>query len=316
MAAVCRHLQNNIVLDNASEQASGTISRTMQTAERNGNMKQTIGVNTKRIMAGVIAAVLILLAFPVYSMADGTPRLVVSGEKASVGEQVVVKVSTENNPGVMAMILGIDYDKSKLECIGVEDGGLTGWTYNGKAVWVGSDDSSYNGVILKLKFRVLDTAENGLATVKVSYSNGDICNYDEKTVAFNTVNGGVTVSGGSKTASGDTNTPKANPSDNAKAKDNPAKESQPTASDAVKTDKADKAGKVDNGEKTDKAEINGNTESADSKAANNDKNDGGIAPEASKDEVSNANALPFVIAGAAVLVAALLIILLKKKERK
>ena len=117
---------------------------------------------------------------PAYDATKG--RITVSSVRARAGEEVTLDVSIDHNPGIMVMTLGINYDKSKLEYLGYEDGILTGWTVAKNAVWLGDQDSTENGVMLKLKFRVLDDVEDGDIQVTVLYSDGDIANYQEETL--------------------------------------------------------------------------------------------------------------------------------------
>ena len=123
---------------------------------------------------------------------DGS--IIVSTAKARAGSNVTVDISLKDNPGVSAITLAIDYDTDKLELVSSEDGGLTGWFVAKKAVWTSSGaDSSYNGVILSLTFKVKEGVEDGMIPVTVSYSSGDIGNNDEESLFPSVVAGGVTV---------------------------------------------------------------------------------------------------------------------------
>ena len=123
---------------------------------------------------------------------DGS--IIVSTAKARAGSNVTVDISLKDNPGVSAITLAIDYDTDKLELVSHEDGGLTGWFVAKKAVWTSSGaDSSYNGVILSLTFKVKEGVEDGMIPVTVSYSSGDIGNNDEESLFPSVVAGGVTV---------------------------------------------------------------------------------------------------------------------------
>lgn len=117
----------------------------------------------------------------------------VSNASARAGEEVTVSVSLSENPGIMVMVLGIDYDRSKLTLVGHEDAGFTGWTVANNAVWLGDSDNTYNGVILKLRFKVLDGVEDGDIQVNMLYSIGDIANYDEKVICPDIKAGTITV---------------------------------------------------------------------------------------------------------------------------
>ncbi len=102
--------------------------------------------------------------------------LTVESVRARPGQEVTVGISFTNNPGVMVMALGLDYDSSKLTLTGFEDAGFTGWSVNTAAIWLGDSNSSFNGTILKLKFRVADNAPEGDIPVTLRYAEGDIAN--------------------------------------------------------------------------------------------------------------------------------------------
>ena len=125
---------------------------------------------------------------------DRTAKLTVSSETAKPGETVTVEVSTENNPGIMALILGLNYDETVLTLEGYEDAGFTDWTVAEKAVWMGNSDNDYNGVILKLKFKVLDTAPEGFTEISLVCEEGDASTSQEEVVNFDVTAGGITVS--------------------------------------------------------------------------------------------------------------------------
>lgn len=137
-------------------------------------------------------AVLPLSAFAQDSSDE--PRLIVSTEKAMPGDEVSVTITMENNPGIGVLNPKFSYDASRLEWVGSQDGVLTGWTVTGKAgVWLGYEDSHVNGVILTLRFRVLDSAPDGFADVHLICGDGDAYNFSEELILFQLVSGGVQV---------------------------------------------------------------------------------------------------------------------------
>lgn len=123
----------------------------------------------------------------------GSGFMSLSSELARPSEEVMVSVNLQNNPGICAMILHLDYDTTRLNLIGFEDSGLTGWSVIQNAVWLGERDSDVTGEILKLRFKVLDDAEKGAAFVNLSYEEGDIANYNEELVRVFIEAGIVTV---------------------------------------------------------------------------------------------------------------------------
>ena len=162
-----------------------------RSAERKNRMK-------KRILSALLALCMVTSLFAANTstaLAASTPQLIVSEETAKPGEEVTLSLRTENNPGVGVLTLGIQYDESRLALVNGKDAGLTGWDVKTSAVWIGDNDSTYNGTILNLIFRVLDTAESGFAAVTVTCDEGDAYNYSEEPIPFAVVSGGVNVEG-------------------------------------------------------------------------------------------------------------------------
>lgn len=124
---------------------------------------------------------------------DGS--IIVSTARTQAGSNATVTISLKDNPGVAAMVFGIEYDTDKLELISTEDGGLTGWIVGDKAVWSapGMDDSTYSGVILKLTFKVKEGVEDGDIPITVIYDSGDIANTAEEALSPSVTAGGITV---------------------------------------------------------------------------------------------------------------------------
>ena len=112
-------------------------------------------------------------------VADTSGIITVSSVRGRPGDEVTVDISLAENPGIMALTLGLTYDNTKLSYIGFEDGGLTDWSVASKAVWLGNSNSTYNGVILKLKFKILENAGEGETAVTVTCGRGDMVDASE-----------------------------------------------------------------------------------------------------------------------------------------
>lgn len=149
----------------------------------------------KKLLSLIVAIALIFFAVPMVQAAS-KPTLKVSSCEAKQGETITLSVSIENNPGINTFSFGFDYDVSKLKLLDVTVNDNLGgqFTYKSKAVWFNSKDTKYNGEILELKFKVLNSGKIGKADVRVTYSPGDISNAKEKDVNFNIVAGTVVIS--------------------------------------------------------------------------------------------------------------------------
>ena len=102
----------------------------------------------------------------------------ISDAKARPGEEFTVGVSIANNSGLAFLNFTIQYDHEKLSLTGYSDSGWKGWTVGigkgEKAVWASEDISDFNGEILILKFKVLQSAQEGTTEIIL----GDPSAYD------------------------------------------------------------------------------------------------------------------------------------------
>ena len=148
----------------------------------------------------LLLSVLLLGSLSLPAFAQGTggePQLIVSTENAMPGDEVAVSITIQNNPGIGVINPKFVFDSSRLQWLGYEEGGLKGWTVTEKAgVWLGNSDSDFNGVILTLRFKVLDAAQDGLAEVRLICGDGDAYNYAEELILFELISGGVQVGSG------------------------------------------------------------------------------------------------------------------------
>lgn len=131
------------------------------------------------------------------------PTIVVDSVTAEPGETVTVCVSLENNPGIVSMMLTVDFDQA-LELIGRTDTGLLPGQVHSPNLnnpytlcWVNdtaTTNYTVNGAIVELTFKLSENAEPGTYPITISYDldNYDIYNCDVELVEFEVVNGGVT----------------------------------------------------------------------------------------------------------------------------
>ena len=119
-------------------------------------------------------------------------KAVVSGMEGKPEESVTASVLLKNNPGIDELEFKVDYDKTKLEFIGVEDSQITSWTVDGDIVkWAGNADTEVTGEVLKLKFNILETAEAGKTPIELT--NITASNAEGTDVEFTAITGGITI---------------------------------------------------------------------------------------------------------------------------
>ena len=142
----------------------------------------------------ILLLLMILFSNVLPVSAKGSPTITVSSATAKPGETVVLSVKMKNNPGINTFSLGINYDSKKLTLQEVKVSSKLGgqFVYRKKAVWLNNKDTTYNGEIMTLKFLVAKSA-SGKANVKLTYSPGDISNYNEQNVNFSIESGTITI---------------------------------------------------------------------------------------------------------------------------
>lgn len=148
---------------------------------------------TKKICSVLMGVILIYLGMlPCFAV---SPTISVGTATAMPGDTITIPVSISGNPGINTFSLGFEYDKGKLTVLDVTPSPQLGgqFAYKKKAVWLNSTDSNYNGVILYLKIRVSESAAYGESTISVTYSPGDISNYNENDVNFAVSSGQIII---------------------------------------------------------------------------------------------------------------------------
>lgn len=146
----------------------------------------------KRLLAlGMMIVLGLLAVFDTFALAAGQPTISVESSTGKIGEQVTVQVMMENNPGIAAAYLEIDYDGSKLRLVDAQDTGLLIGKYFSESystipyalTWEDSlnPNNTGSGAIAKLTFELLDGCQS--EEIRVSSTAG-IINFDLEPVSF------------------------------------------------------------------------------------------------------------------------------------
>lgn len=115
-----------------------------------------------------------------------TAQIQVGTVSGKPGEAVTVPVSISNNPGFAGFTFVIDYDSSvmTLDSIAKGDilstsgsGAFTAGTTTKTVNWTDSANTTENGVVLYLAFKIADNAPDGDYSVSVSLKNGNSTNF-------------------------------------------------------------------------------------------------------------------------------------------
>lgn len=153
----------------------------------------------------LLVMVLLVTQITTVASAANTPTISVSSGTAEPGETVTLDVSITNNPGITVMKLSLTYP-SDLELTKVEETGFfedCTVTHSDKSTakpyilyWHGDllkENITANGNIVKLTFKVKDSAKAGNYGVSVTPSDGEVYNADLEDVLFTSTTGKVKV---------------------------------------------------------------------------------------------------------------------------
>lgn len=162
----------------------------------------------KSFISLVLCIVICMFALPAVSAA-ATPKIIISNATGLPGETVTVNVSITNNPGIMAMTFSVTYDKDNLEFVDYTKGFMVSPTYkdhNDKGYvafsFAGNSESTTNGVIVSLNFKLKKDATPGKYAINIGNHNYEkngndlsncFSNGKEKYIVPNTKAGSITV---------------------------------------------------------------------------------------------------------------------------
>lgn len=143
----------------------------------------------KRIFALLLAVALIFTLGAVGCSKKKTDGLVISVEsvKAKAGKTVEVPVEISGNPGIMALLIGFEFDAEQLQYAGFEKGKVFSdyeiAENDGelKLMCLENEDVKGDGELVTLKFKVVGK-NNAKTDVKVVIEDNSICNYDEELI--------------------------------------------------------------------------------------------------------------------------------------
>ncbi len=138
---------------------------------------------------------------PVYD--ETAPRISLASVDAKAGEEVEVQIKLENNPGITALRLVIDYDDTVLEMTGFTFGDALSSMNKGTSEKYGNHysfsmysaiaDLTDNGSLAIIKFKIKDDAEDGEYPITITYDSDDIFNLNGDCINFDVEIGAIMV---------------------------------------------------------------------------------------------------------------------------
>ena len=123
---------------------------------------------------------------------DGDPCIRVLSVTARAGEEAQVVLEVKNNPGVAFLALSLQYDTEVLALVSATNGTLfSAFTSGSNFLWDSEGDTTEDGVLLTLTFRIADGAEAGEYPVRIVVR--ECYNEGEEDVAIAVTAGKITV---------------------------------------------------------------------------------------------------------------------------
>lgn len=156
-----------------------------------------------RIISLIVAICCLLSYVPVNAITIPTtaePEIVLSSASGEAGDEVTVDISLSGNPGVAYLKLKVDYN-ADLSIVKAENKGVLAVTFTTSKTtsvkpyvlqWMGASDSSNDGVIATVTFKIADNASVGEKSISVAVDECYNAEFDD--VTFDVVNGNITVS--------------------------------------------------------------------------------------------------------------------------
>ena len=156
-----------------------------------------------KLLSLILTVCSLFLCVPIFAVAEPAtnPGISLSTASGGPGDEVTVDISISGNPGVAYLKLKIDYDED-LSVVKAENKGVLSGTFTTSKTtavkpyvlqWMGADDSSVDGVIASVTFRISENASVGVKAITVTVDECYNAAFDD--VTFEVMNGSVTVSG-------------------------------------------------------------------------------------------------------------------------
>ena len=155
-------------------------------------------------MKKVFLMIFTFLFFAQVCYAEGF-ELTVDSKTAKAGETVTIDLTFSSNPGIIAALFELEYDRTCLELVKAEDKGLLkgavfSQTYDKFPyimLWNSSSAENFteNGVLVTLTFKVLDNPSKDTADIKISYLPDNVYDADLNNIDLGITNGSIKITG-------------------------------------------------------------------------------------------------------------------------
>ena len=129
--------------------------------------------------------------------------LTVATIEGITGDSVIVPITLEDNPGIMAVSISITYNSDALTYEGYDKGSriLDDFMVVNhptkkliRLVSLCSENTKKDGTFISFKFKINDDAPMGLHPINIEYGSGDFCNKELDRIMPTIIKGGINVS--------------------------------------------------------------------------------------------------------------------------
>lgn len=151
----------------------------------------------------LLTVIIVLFIFNTQMVFANNFELTVDEQESKPGQEVTVNLTFTNNPGIIAALFDLQYDKERIELIKSEDKGLLKGAvlsksysdYPYKMLWNSSSAKNFtdNGTLITLTFKVAENAKAGNAYINISYKPDDVFDVDLNNVYLHINNGAIKV---------------------------------------------------------------------------------------------------------------------------
>jgi len=210
-----KYMEQNLYclrLNNQINDTAGAV-QIMRTKKEGSDMKM------RKFAAIVLALVMTISMLSTAAFAAGDPTFRGAEIEAKAGETITYDVYIENNPGIAGYMVMVDFSEDAFD-LGTQEmdementlkistgdfvlnsdsfGYLTNNTtaYGCVVLWSNTEEIAEDGTAFSVTLKVSDDAINGEHAVKIRYSPINTIDGEYNLVAFETVDGSVTVKGG------------------------------------------------------------------------------------------------------------------------
>ena len=130
------------------------------------------------------------------------PTIVIGTATGSAGDEVEIVFNLVNSPELYAMSLKIAFDDTALELVSTESGeAMDAFTYTNPSrlkngsnfMWYANDPATANGTVLKLVFKIKDTAAVGNYSITMTCDPSNTYDADDNDVVLDFVDGSIVV---------------------------------------------------------------------------------------------------------------------------